>query len=394
VGGAGWVARGAGKPAPLLTGPFVLVCLATAFFYLSFYLILPVMPLYVRSLGGTPGQIGLIIGYFAFTAMLLRLPSGWLIDRRGARPILVSGMSVFFLASLGYTATTSVGAILGLRLFHGTGMGLFPTAAAVVVTELSPPERRGEAMGWFGIANSIGLIAGPAAGPLIASSLSFLALFLVAAALAGLGLTCVALSRTPAPRTRGAPGRVIGWQDVLSRGAVLPSLILLFLYIPYGALLAFVPLMATARGLENPGLFYTAFAVAMLLVRSQAGQISDRRGRVTVILPGLLVAAVALVLLGLASTPAGILTAAAIFGAGFGSVQPALMALTADRVAVADRGKAMGTFFTAWELGIAAGASAAGWLLTYTDFAVLLVAGALLPLAGAVVSLRARARER
>ncbi len=61
---------------PLLTRAFVLVCLATGFFYLSFYLILPVMPLYVADLEGTSTQIGLIIGYFAFMSMLLRPLAG------------------------------------------------------------------------------------------------------------------------------------------------------------------------------------------------------------------------------------------------------------------------------------------------------------------------------
>ena len=45
---------------PLVTRAFVLICLATLLFYLSFYLILPVMPLYVASLGGTPIQRGII----------------------------------------------------------------------------------------------------------------------------------------------------------------------------------------------------------------------------------------------------------------------------------------------------------------------------------------------
>lgn len=54
---------------PLLTRSFTIICLATFFFYLSFYLILPVMPLYVAAMGGTSFQIGLIIGLFAFVAI-------------------------------------------------------------------------------------------------------------------------------------------------------------------------------------------------------------------------------------------------------------------------------------------------------------------------------------
>jgi MFS family permease len=386
----GWpTVSSAGKPGRLSTGPFVFICLAAAFFYLSFYLILPVMPLYVQGLGGTPTQIGLLIGYFAAMAMVLRLPAGWLIDRRGSRPILWIGMAIFLLAPLGYTLVDAVGPILWLRLVHGIGMGLFPTAAAVVVAELSPAERRGEAMGWFGIASSIGLIVGPAAGPVIASHLGFTALFLLCGGMAGLGLLCL-FPLPAAVRRPGSAGWRIRWLDVFSPPAVLPSSILLFLYVPYGTLVAFAPIIASARGLGNAGFFYTAFAAAMLLVRSKAGELSDRRGRAAVIIPGMLVAAGALVLLALAKGAAGVLAAGVVFGIGFGAVQPALLALTTDRVAEADRGKAMGTFFTAWEAGIALGAAASGWLLTYTDFTLLLLTGAVLPVAGAIVALKAR----
>jgi MFS family permease len=374
----------------LWTRPFLFICLATGCFYLSFYFILPVMPLYVAGLGGTSSEIGLIIGLFAMMAMLMRPPSGWLIDTRGTRPILFVGMAIFLLASLGYIALRSVRPILALRLFHGIGMGLFPTAATVVIAELAPPDRRGEAMGWFGIANSLGLVLGPVLGPLVAAQLGFPALFLLAAGVAGLGMACICLvpggTRPTRPAGPPRPG------DFFSRAALLPSTILLLLYIPYGMVLAFIPLVATARGLENPGFFYAAFAVAMILVRAKAGEMSDRRGRPAVIVPGMIVTGLSLLVFWMTTGTVGVLVGGAILGIGFGSAQPALMALTTDRVTPAERGKAMGTFYTAWEVGIASGAAGAGWLLAITDFATLFLAGSVIPIVGACLALRAHPR--
>jgi MFS family permease len=252
-------------------------------------------------------------------------------------------MAIFLLASLGYIATRSVEPILALRLFHGVGMGLFPTAATVVIAELAPPARRGEATGWFGITNSLGLILGPVLGPAVAGHLGFPVLFLLAAGVAGVGMACICLvpaAERPARRSRlPRPG------DLFSPAAVLPSLILLLLYIPYGTVVAFIPLVATTRGLENPGLFYTVFAAAMLLVRAKAGEISDRRGRAAVIVPGMIVTVLSFLVLGVTTGWIGVLAGGALLGLGFGSAQPALMALTTDRVAPAERGKAMGTFY-------------------------------------------------
>jgi MFS family permease len=374
--------------APLFTRPFVLTCLATFLFYLSFCFILPVMPLYVADLGGTPAQLGLIIGGFAFTAMLLRPPGGWIIDTQGNRLVLLAGMAIFMLASLAYAAVRSVNAILLVRLFHGMGMGLFPTAATVVVAELSPLTRRGEAMGWFGIANSVALILGPAAGTVVAGWMGYSVLFLVAGGTALLGLLCLLLL----PRIGQPSGWKGGvrWRDFFSRAAVLPSSVLLFLCLPYGMMVAFIPIIAARRGLGNPGTFYTVFALAAFLVRAKAGEMSDRRGRGAVILPGMLLAALAFTVLGVTSGPIGVLTGAAIFGLASGSAQPALMALTTDRVPPEERGKAMGTFYTAWELGIASGAAGAGWLLSVTDFAALFLVGAAMPIGGACLALRVR----
>jgi len=373
---------------PLFTRSFTVICLATFFFYASFYLILPVMPLYVSAMGATSFQIGLIIGLFAMMAMVLRPPTGWIIDTRGCRVVLVAGMAIFLLASLGYLIAHSVGAVLALRLFHGMGMGLFPTAATVVVAEVAPPARRGEAMGWFGIANSVGLILGPVVGMPIAAGAGFRTLFLVAGGVALMGLACIGMlpriGRVPAQIAR--PPRP---QDFFSPAAVLPSVLLLFLYVPYGTMLAFIPLVAADRGLGNPGTFYTAFALAVLVIRSRAGHVSDRRGRPAVIIPGLLMAGVAFAILALTSGRIWVLVGAAIYGFGFGSVQPALMALTADRVPPEERGKAMGTFYTAWELGIMTGSAGAGLLLEVTDFSLMLLAGSFMPMAGALLAFRA-----
>ena len=373
---------------PLFTRPFLFICLATGCFYLSFYLILPVMPLYVASLGGTSTQIGLIIGYFAAMAMLLRPPAGWLIDTRGARPILLAGMAIFLVASLGYIAMQSVQPILALRLFHGIGMGLFPTAATVVIAELAPSTRRGEAMGWFGIANGAGLLFGPTIGPPVAKWLGFPALFLLAAGVAGVGLLCILLVGLQA-RSRPA-SRMPRLADLFSRAAVLPSAILMCLYVPYGLVVAFIPIVAQGRGLTNPGLFYTVFGVAMLLVRAKAGEFSDRYGRAAVIVPGMVATTASMAALALATGPTGVLVGAALFGLGFGSVQPALMALTTDRAGPEERGKAMGTFYFAWELGIVIGSAASGWLLNFVGFPTLFALVSTTPLVGAALALKSR----
>ncbi|HWT81120.1 MAG TPA: MFS transporter, partial [Candidatus Methylomirabilis sp.] len=317
-----------------------------------------------------------------------RLPAGWIIDARGCWSVLLAGIAIFMLASPGYIIVRSFPAVMALRLFHGIGMGLFPTAATVVVAEVAPALRRGEAMGWFGIANSAGLIIGPVLGTGIASGLGFPALFLTAGAIALLGLVC--LWFLPRIERAAKTNRFPRPQDFFSRAAVLPSLLLFSLYVPYGLMSAFIPILAAGRGLVNPGMYFTVFALAVLVIRAQAGYVSDRRGRAAVIIPGLAAAGVAFAILGLTSDRLWLLVGAAVYGLGFGAAHPALMALTADRVPLEERGKAMGTFYVAWEVGITAGSMGAGLLLEVTGFPVTLLLCSVIPLLGAMLAFRAR----
>ena len=83
---------------------------------------------------------------------------------------------------------------------------------------------------------------------------------------------------------------------------------------------------------------------------------SDRRGRVAVIAPGLLFTFVALLVLSQAESTTTLLVAAVLYAIGVGAAQPAIMALTIDRAKPQERGAAMGTFGTAMDLGISVGA--------------------------------------
>src|SRR5262249_17749972 len=143
-----------------------------------------------------------------------------------------------------------------------------------------------------------------------------------------------------------------------------PSGLVLALYVSYGGLASYLPLFAQRRELGNPGLFYTVFALASLLVRSPAGRLSDRLGRRAVVAPALALAAVSLGGPGAAPSRVAFLAAAVLYGIGFGAGQPALLAMATDRVPMEERGRAMGTLYTAWELGISGGAILLGVCVT------------------------------
>lgn len=372
-------------PTRLATRRFLLLWTAAFAFFLSFYLLLPTLPLYARALGIPESQIGFIIGCFALSSMAAKPWAGWAADRYGRRPLLVAGALIFLGSSILYPWSRTAAALLLVRIFHGAGMGFYPTGATAMVADIAPPQRRGEAMGFYGAASNLALALGPFAGVWAAEGAGFGALFGVSALVATLavGLT-LALGETAAEKRR-VPFRVT---DVLSRAALLPSAILLCLMATYGVHVAFLPLYVQSRHGGNPGVFFLAFALVAAALRGYAGLLSDWVGRAPVTAAGMLLAALAMATLALRGGLPALVLAGALYGVGFGAAQPSLMAWVADRVPAAERGKAMGTFFTALELGIGMGAIGFGIVLSAAGFAAMFLLAGALALAGGALALR------
>ena len=368
----------------LATGDFLRLCAGTFAFSFSFYLLLPTIPLYARTLGIPESQIGLVVGFFALSSMAVKPWAGWAADRYGRLPLLVAGTLLFLAAALLYGWSRTLGALLLVRAVHGAGMGLYPTSATAVVADIAPPDRRGEAMGFFGAAGNLALALGPFLGIWVAERAGFPVLFGASAVVAALALALTLSLRETIPERRRVP---FGLAAALSPAALFPSAILFCLMVTYGVQIAFLPLYVQSLGAGNPGTFFLVFALVTAAVRGYAGRLSDRLGRGPVTAAGMLLASLALATLAQGGTLATLALAGALYGIGFGAAQPSLSAWTVDRVPTAERGKAMGTFFTALELGIGAGAIGFGIVLGHWGFRVTFLAAGALALAGGALAL-------
>jgi MFS family permease len=373
--------------APLFTRNFVLVWLITLTAFGSFYFLLATLPLYIIEIGASEAQVGLIIGVFASTALPLRLIVGREADVWGRRRLILGGCLVLLLSSVLYTWTISLPALLALRILHGAGWAAFGTAAAAVAADVVPPQRRGEGMGYYGMSINVAMVVGPIAGIFILQALSFLWVFLAAGAVAALSVVFAALLTEPhtqRPNQRG---------PLLEPPALFPSAMLGMMALTYGSIVSFLPVFAVRRGLDNPGLFFTVFALALVLFRAPAGRLSDRYGRGATIIPGLVLAAAGLGLLSTAASVATFMVAAVLYGLAFALVQPALMALMVDRVSPARRGAAMGSFTAAMDLGIGGGAFLWGFVAQAAGFPAMYQAAAVAALVALGVFLAGSRRK-
>jgi MFS family permease len=139
----------------------------------------------------------------------------------------------------------------------------------------------------------------------------------------------------------------------------------------FGAVVSFLPLFVQHRRLGNAGLFFTVYSIVVVVLRPTSGRLSDRFGRIAVIIPGMVFLAVSMAILAYASSESDLLWAAALQGVGFGAVHPSIMALIVDRSTAHDRGPALATLMMAFDIGVGLSAIGLGQVLEYTNFTVM-----------------------
>jgi MFS family permease len=165
-------------------------------------------------------------------------------------------------------------------------------------------------------------------------------------------------------------------QPFLSREALPPAIIAFLITITWGALTAFFPLYALSHGVDNPGLFFAAFAVTLIFVRGLGGKILDVYPREKIILPCLFNLIISTVILAFSTTLTMFILAAVIWGMGTAFLYPALVAYTIDR-AGSSRGPAMGTFTALTDLGAGMGSVIMGIILQLTNYPIMFLCLAL-----------------
>ena len=364
------------KNEKLFTKNFILTSLSTVTIFTSFYFLLVTLPIYILKLGGSESEIGLIIGVFTISAVVLRPFIGRELDSRGRKKILLAGSLVFLLSMLLYNYTTSVTSLLLLRVFHGLGWGAATTAGSTLIADIAPPSRRGEAMGIFGMASNVAMAFGPALSIMLLDSSNFPALFAVSASIALVSLLLVLpISETIVVHPKN---------PLFSKEALFPSAMMFTVSLTYGSIVSFLSLFARKQGITNPGIFFTVFAITLIIVRALAGRLSDIKGRNFVIVPGMVMITAGLWVLSTASSLSAFLISAFLYGMGFGFVHPSLMALLVDRVTEKTRGSAMGTFTAAFDLGIGTGSIVLGIVLQFYGFGIMYLLGGAIVLLGAV----------
>ncbi len=232
------------------------------------------------------------------------------------------------------------------------------------IADISPLERRGEAIGLHGLAGSLGMASGPALGSAVANAFSLNSMFYLSSAFALVSVLVLIRLRETAPQRERFSFNLlrVHRSEIFEPRVLAPALVMFLVMVSYGVVLTLIPDLSTHLGIQNKGLFFTFFTVASLGIRFVAGRASDKYGRVPVLKISTLLLVVAMVCTGLAATEKMLLFSAILFGVASGMNSPTLYAWTIDRSDEQNRGRAMATTYIGLESGIGLSSLIAGWL--------------------------------
>lgn len=356
---------------------------ASALFgFISFFLLLSALPIYFSRLGYQAEQIGLIVGSTYAINFIAYFLTALVSDRWGSRAyIIVSGL-LLAVAPLFFEFLHSFALFILASIWQGITMSAFTTAITAYVGQQAPAERRGTVMGFFGVFPNLAQAAAPPLGILIGTQWNFPLLFHLSAVSAVVAALLVfALPRSQVAATHFS---LLAWL----RGAqhmAQPALVQFVLGLCRGVTIAFLPLYMLHGGVSNPGLFFTCQIFAIVLLRPVSGALSDRYGRLTVVIPSLLCTAAGIALLALPASYISLIFSGIVFGIAVSTLVPAVLAWIFDVTRAEQRGLASGIYNTVYDLGRAGSAFGFGFVIATSGYPTMFLLVSLVPLLAIVV---------
>ena len=352
----------------LFTPRFFLLCGFSFTVFLSIFQLLPTAPFRILELGGSKFSAGLFLGFLTYASAFSAPLTGALADRLGRRRVLiVSSLALAVFSGL-YATIDGHRAyrwMLALAVIHGVFWSGLLSASSAYIVDIIPERRRAEGIGYWGMSTVLAVSVAPSLGFWVYHR----GWLWTCASVGVLNLVMALIAYRLPDRHVPAVHPERSWARDLVEWRVLALSVTLFLYSwGYGAMTSFVALYADAHGIRPKGVFFTIFAVVVLVTRPFSGRLADRVGARRVFLPCLLLIVLSFILLATLPSFWGMVTAAAVFGVGFGTAYPAYVAHVTRHVAPARRGAAFGGILAAFDTGVGTGSVVSGYVVERFGF--------------------------
>jgi predicted MFS family arabinose efflux permease len=343
------------------------------FVFMSFQMLIPTLPPYIKSIGASGLEIGLVTALFSIGAVLIRPFIGHMLEYKHRKSLVLIGAVILLLITILYPISRIVMIFLLIRFVHGLAWGWSTTVNGTAAVDVIPFSRLGEGMGYFGLSTTIGYIIAPSLGIFVYNVTTFTTLIVISSILGFISVVLLALVRYQTPeavvKTKKENLTFSYLDSLVEKSSWFPSLITLIICLGYGTVSTFIVIYGEEKGLDQIFLFYILNAIIATVARPFAGKWFDEKGPVAMVYFCISATFVGLWILSYAQTNFMLAVAGGLFGLGFGCALPILQSWTLSMTPENRGGVANGMFFSSIDLGIGLSGIIFGTIAQFTDTA-------------------------
>ncbi|NFB56580.1 MFS transporter [Clostridium botulinum] len=373
---------------------FILALIITVGVNLTCNLLLSTISIYAKKITGVDSYAGIMTGAFTLAALFIRVFAGKLLDKLGRKKILILGVVITAFSTIGYIFSNGIILLVIFRVMQGFGFGISSTAIATIVTDVTPPARMLEGIGYSGVGITITTAIGPSMALHIVGrgynefNLLFITTFAVSIITI---LVALFLSYEKNINIQCEKFKIIKSDtdsNRINKEILIPALILFLAAVAESTILSFTALYGIELGFDNIGLFFTINALGILASRLFINQIVDKLGMNTVLSIGLIIFAFSIFGIAMVKTMYMLLVLGFLCGIMMGSLLPIINVMILNTVSQDKKGVANAIYYALLDGGYGIGSILWGRIIiNYGYRAIYALAGIVLVAAFVIFAL-------
>lgn len=339
---------------------FILLFLTNLLVLAAFYASIPIIPVYCQEIGITGSKVGIVLTAMSVATILFRPVAGYLLDNFNRYRVYLLFLALFCLAFPAFIAFPFFAALIIIRLYMGAVYSVCGSATMTLAGDVLPQSKITEGISRFAFTVSIGMAVGPFAGIQVQNHLNSKASFLTVFAITVVAFICVSCCRIRYPKVQRKKFSI---KDSIHRPALPFMFNMMFLMIPYGAVIAYSSILAQDKGLTAfLPYFYVTLVAGMLLSKLSTQKMIDAGKHKVLVYVSLVILIITMASYLFLNTGIHMLIAGFFFGLGYGILQPLFQSFVTGTTPAPQRGVANATYMLSYDIGIGIGSLLMGFL--------------------------------
>lgn len=348
------------KPKKIWNRKFVLLFITNLLVLAAFYASIPIIPVYCQEIGITGSKIGIVLTAMSVATILFRPFAGYLLDNFNRYHVYLVFLALFCLSFPAFILFPVFGILIVIRLYMGAVYSVCGSATMTLASDVLPPTKITEGISRFAFTISIGMAVGPYVGIQVQNNMNSRASFLTVFAITVVALICVLMCRMKYPKVER---KKFSLKDSIYKPAFPFMFNMMFLMIPYGAVIAYSSILAQEKNLTSVlPYFYIFLVIGMLISKISTQKMIDAGKHRILVYISLVILILTMISYKFLATGAHLLGAGFFFGVGYGILQPLFQSFVTGTTPAPKRGVANATYLLSYDIGIGIGSLLMGCL--------------------------------